>query len=240
LIGRTIGHRRDAFVLATKCGHVTGDYQGEEWTAETVRDNINRSLRRLKTDRLDLVQLHSCDADVLEQGDVIQALQAAQQAGKTRFIGYSGDNKAAQWAIESGLFDTLQTSFNLVDQSARSNLFGPAKAKNMGIIAKRPIANGAWGASKSPSGYADEYFRRYQKMSAKGPLPGDLENHILLAMGFTYAHDEIDTMIIGTRNPEHMQTNIQWFEERLPIDGAIVEALQRRFEALGEDWEQKG
>jgi aryl-alcohol dehydrogenase-like predicted oxidoreductase len=77
-------------------------------------------------------------------------------------------------------------------------------------------------------------------MDTKGPLPGDLENRILLAMGFTYAHVEIDTMIIGTRNPDHMQTNIQWFEERLPIDGAIVEALQRRFEALSEDWEQKG
>ena len=83
LIGRTIAHRRDEYVLATKCGHVTGDYQGEDWTAQTVTDSIDRSLIRMKTDHLDIVQLHSCDVGVLEKGDVIEALQAARDAGKT-------------------------------------------------------------------------------------------------------------------------------------------------------------
>jgi len=68
LIGRTIAHRRDEFVLATKAGHVTGGYEGESWTAQTVRDSIDRSLKRLRTDHLDIVQLHSCSVDVLERG----------------------------------------------------------------------------------------------------------------------------------------------------------------------------
>lgn len=240
LIGRTVAHRRQEFVLATKCGHVTGSYAGEEWTAQTVNDSIDRSLDRLQTDYLDLVQLHSCGVDVLERGQVIQALQDARQAGKTRAIGYSGDNEAAAWAINSGVFDTLQTSFNLVDQRARTHLFRKAKAQGMGIITKRPIANGAWGASKSPSEYADQYFARAQQMMALGPLPMEIEHRILLALGFTFAHDEVDVIIVGTRNPDHMKSNIDWVDTKLPIDPVLVEELHSRFEKIGQDWVQLG
>ena len=216
LIGRTVAHRRDEFVLVTKAGHITGGYDGEEWTAQTITDSIERSMLRMKTDYLDIVQLHSCGVDVLERGEVIEALQAAKRAGKTRFIGYSGDNEAAVWVVNSGLFDTLQTSFSLVDQRARTQLFPQAVAKNMGIIAKRPIANAVWGADKSPSSYADQYFARAKTMMAQGPLPGAPENRIMLALGFTLAHKAVDTAIVGTHNPAHMQANIRWLENDLP------------------------
>ena len=239
LIGRTVAHRRDEYVLATKCGHVAGDYQGEPWTAETVTHSIERSLRRLRTDYLDLVQLHSCGVDVLERGEVITALQDAQKAGKTRYIGYSGDNEAAAWAVESGLFQTLQTSFNLVDQRARTLLFPKAREQGMGIIVKRPLANAVWRAPRSPSAYADEYFRRAQILAQDGPLPNEPEDPILLALGFTLAHPEVDTAIVGTRNPAHMRANIRLVEEALPIDPATVEELHRRFQRYGQDWRQE-
>jgi len=238
LIGRTIAHRRHEYVLATKCGHITGGYAGEEWTAKTVTDSIDRSLERMRTDFIDLMQLHSCEVDVLERGEVIEALHVARQAGKIRFIGYSGDNEAAQWAVESGIFDTLQTSFNLVDQRARTRLFPQAKAKGMGTIAKRPIANGAWGVSKSPSAYADGYFERAQIMAGNGLIPNAPKDRILLALGFTLAHDEIDTVIIGTRNPAHMQANMELVEAELPINPEAVEALHRRFDEVGKGWVQ--
>jgi len=238
LIGRTIAHRRSEYVLATKCGHVTGGYTGQPWTAQTVRDSIDRSLTRMKTDHLDLVQLHSCDVAVLERGDVIQALVEAREAGKTRFIGCSGDNEAAKWVIESGLFDTLQTSFNLVEQHARTRLFRLAEDKGMGIITKRPIANGVWGAERSPRSYADEYFRRAQVMSQMGPIPGAPDGRILLAMGFVLAHPEVDTAIVGTRNPSHILANIAMMENQLPIPTEAVEELHRRFDQVGQGWIQ--
>ena len=120
---------------------------------------------------MDLVQLHSCDVDVLERGDAIDALIRAREAGKTRFASFSGDNEAAKWAVESGIFATLQTSYNLVDQHARTKgLFDMAQAAGMGVILKRPVANGVWWQNNSPYPYADEYFRRSQAMKARGAV----------------------------------------------------------------------
>ncbi len=240
LIGQTVAHRRDEYVLATKCGHVAGDFEGEPWTAQTVADSIDRSLRRMRTDQIDIIQLHSCDVDVLERGEVIQALVEAREAGKVRFLGYSGDNASALWAVESGHFDTLQTSFNLVDQRARYELLPKAEAAGMGIIAKRPIANAAWGAARAPSEYARPYFERAQTMRAQGLLPEAPGHRILLALGFTLAHDVIDTAIVGTRNPRHMQMNIEWVETKLPLAPETVKELHHRFDELGGEWEQKG
>jgi aryl-alcohol dehydrogenase-like predicted oxidoreductase len=239
LVGRAISGRRHEFVLSTKAGHAVGEAAGPSWTAETVRDSIERSLRRMRTDHLDVVHLHSCSVEILERGDVIQALRDAKEAGKTRAIGYSGDNEAAAWAVESGLFDTLQTSFNLVDQRARSRLFDGAKGRGMGIIAKRPIANAAWGAESSPSGYAAAYYRRAQTMAQQGPIPEAPGDPILLALGFTLAHQAVDTAIVGTSNAEHMQANIRLVEEELPIAETAVEELQRRFDELDTGWSQE-
>lgn len=238
LIGQTVAHRRQEFVLATKCGHLVDGEQGQEWTPETIRRSIERSLRRMKTDYLDLVQLHSCGVDILAQGEVIEALLAARDAGKTRFVGYSGDNEAALWAVESGIFDTLQTSFNLVDQQARLRLFPKIEANGMGLIVKRPIANGAWGAAQSPSAYAADYFQRAETMRRRGPIPGAPDNRIVLALGFALAHEAVDTAIVGTQNPAHMQANIDWVENELPLAAETVTALHERFEAVGQDWVQ--
>jgi hypothetical protein len=228
LIGKTLARRRDEYILATKAGHVTGDYQGEAWTAKTIRDSIGRSLARLKTDHLDLVQLHSCDVEILERGEVIQALLDAKQAGVTRFIGYSGDNEAARWAIESGHFDTLQTSFNLVDQEPRKGLLQMAKEREMGVIVKRPIANAVWGAALGSG--REAYREKARRMAGMGPISGAPEDPIALALGFTLAHDEVDTAIVGTRNPEHMLANIALMEQELPLAQAAIDELHHRFD----------
>lgn len=240
LIGKTIADRRQDYVLSTKAGHLVDEPTGMSWTAKTVRESIERSLQRMRTDYLDVVHLHSCDVTVLEEGEVIHALQDAKRAGKTRFIGYSGDNESAHWAVESGLFDTLQTSYNLVDQKARFQLLPRARQQGMGIIAKRPIANAAWGAQSIPSSYAQEYFRRAKKMIDIGPLPEAPDNPILLALGFVFASDLVDTAIVGSTDPEHIQTNIQLYIDEIPISSQTVNALYERFDKLDSGWLQQG
>ena len=237
LVGKTVAHRRSEYTLATKCGHVTGGYEGEEWTAETVTDSIDRSLTRMKTDYVDLVQLHSCKVDILERGEVIEALVKARDAGKTRFIGYSGDNEEARWAVDSGIFDTLQTSFSLVDQKARAGLLAAAEAKGMGIIIKRPIGNGVWGKSDAPSPYSQQYLERAQAMAAVGPIDG-MDDPVRMAMGFTFAHPEVDTAIVGTTNTGHLLSNIEMLNQGVSPPSGTLEALVQRFADLGENWQQ--
>ncbi|RYG36838.1 aldo/keto reductase, partial [bacterium] len=113
-IGKSVAKRRDEFHLFTKCGHTSG-LEGEDWDPNMLRRSIDRSLQRLQTDRVELIQLHTCDEATLRKGEVIDVLIRAREAGKTRFIGYSGDNDSAAYAVESGAFDTLQTSVSIAE-----------------------------------------------------------------------------------------------------------------------------
>ena len=247
LIGCTISHRRQEFVLATKAGYNRDKAAVDMWTRELIHEHIDRSLKRMKTDYLDLVHLHSCSKEILERGEAVEALLETQTAGKTRFVGYSGDNEAAAWAVKSGLFDTLETSFNIPDQSAGHNLFGPVKTRNMGLIIKRPIANGAWRSDGSPTAsrryppmrhYGDEYHRRAQLMAELGPIPDEPDDRFLTAMGFVLAHADVTTMVVGTQNPSHMRANIARMKKDPVLAPCTVGELHRRFDLLGVNWPQ--
>ena len=247
MVGQSISDRRSEFLLATKCGHPSGLQESGEydidWSIEGILLTLDRSLKRLKTDYVDLFQLHSCSVEVLEQGEVIEALTKARDAGKTRYIGYSGDNEAAEWAVNSGLFDTLQTSFSLADQRPRNGLLKRAKENGLGVIAKRPIANTAWGAGTSPTAlkkhapdYGDEYWKRTQAMAALGPIDIPSDDRILMSLGFVMAHEEIGTAIVGTRNPEHLKSNIDLCNNHLPIDDTVIKELYKRWNELDDNW----
>ena len=118
LIGSAIGTRRDEFYLFTKCGHPHGMESAANWSEDSILQSIQRSLERLQTDRVDIVQLHSCSEKELRKGEAINALKVARERGYTRYIGYSGDSRAAHYAVECGAFDTLQTSLSIADQEA--------------------------------------------------------------------------------------------------------------------------
>ena len=246
LIGMVVSERRSEFVLATKAGHYLPRGDGDDWTYDLITSSIDRSLERMKTEYVDLVQLHSCSVEILERGDVIRALQDAKAAGKTRHVGYSGDNESAKWAVTSGLFDTLQTSFSLVDQSARINLFADVEANDMGLIVKRPIGNAVWGAAADPRPYEHipeytmEYTRRAGVMGEEGPLADDPPDRIRLALGFTFAHPEVDVTIVGTQRPHHMKSNLEMVSEPLGVTDATVSDLHARWDKFADGWEQRG
>jgi aryl-alcohol dehydrogenase-like predicted oxidoreductase len=180
-----------------------------------LRQSIERSLRLLKTDHLDVLQLHSCSLDILRQGDVITVIQEAKAAGKTRFIGYSGDGQDAVYAIESGVFDTLQTSVNVFDQESITLTLPKAKAANMGVIVKRPIGNVAWHNGDQPptSGYARTYWDRLQKLKYSWADPAKMEESVSIALRFTLAQPGVHTAIVGTQNPDRWVQNAKLLED---------------------------
>src|SRR6476619_4448139 len=140
LIGKTVADRRADYFLFTKCGHPRG-VGSEDWSPGSLLESIERSLQRLRTEQLDLIQLHSCSEAVLRKGEVIAALQMARDKGHARYLGYSGDGQAARYAVECGAFDTLHTSIHIADQEAIDLALPLAREKGVGVIAKRPVAN---------------------------------------------------------------------------------------------------
>ena len=216
LIGQTIGGRRDQFVLVSKCGQKVPGVEGEDWSPPLIAQTVDRSLKRLKTDRLDVMLLHSCSLDVLQRGDAVAALAKAREQGKIRFAGYSGDNDAAAYAAGLPDIAVIETSVNLADQANVTRVLPAAKRNNLGVIAKRPIANAAWKDPSSQPGmyqnYARPYTERLQKMAIQPNelgLSGPPEQAWPeLALRFTLSFPEVSTAIVGTTNPKNAQQNV--------------------------------
>jgi aryl-alcohol dehydrogenase-like predicted oxidoreductase len=231
LIGKTVADRRADFYLFTKCGHPRG-VGSEDWSLASLLESIERSLLRLKTDRLDLIQLHSCPEAILRKGDAIAALQKAREKGYARYIGYSGDSRAAKHAVECGAFDTLQTSINIADQEALDLTLPIARESNMGVIAKRPIANAAWKENHKPiESYHHAYWDRLSKLHYEFIRQRPLEESIAHALRFTLSIPGIHTAIVGTTKPERWLQNAKVVEAGL-LGNAEVEAVRERWEEI--------
>src|SRR5919108_3112737 len=157
-MGPAVSDRRRELLLFTKCGHPRGFGAGD-WRPASLLRSIERSLQRLRTEVIDLVQLHSCSEAELRRGDAIAALETARSRGLARYIGYSGDGAAARYAVETGRFDTLQISVSVADQDALDAVLPAARERGLGIIAKRPVANVAWRSRSRPP--ASAYHRTY-------------------------------------------------------------------------------
>lgn len=229
-IGHAVGHRRNDFYLFTKCGHPHGIESGANWSKTSILESIERSLRRLGTDRVDVVQLHSCSESELRKGEAIEALQTAREKGYTRYIGYSGDSGAARYAVECSAFDTLQTSISIADQEAIELTLPVAREKNIGVIAKRPLANVAWRTGHHPiDSYHHEYWERLRKLEYDFLTDEDLEHTVSIALRFTLTVSGVHTAIVGTTKPERWESNAQLLET-----GPLSE---REFQAIRQRWE---
>lgn len=238
LIGQAVAHRRNDFHLFTKVGHEHGWDKAHDWSAQSIERTIERSLKRLRTDRLDLVQLHSCGLDVLERGEATAALERARQQGKTRFIGYSGDDQPALAAVRSGRFDTLQTSISIADQQAIDLLLPITREKNMGVIVKRPIANAAWRDASEPAGqYHHTYWKRLKELQYDFLKDWERTAEAAsIALRFTLSQPGVHTAIVGTQNPARWMENARMLDAG-PLPQERVEAIRARWKAIARpDW----
>lgn len=240
-IGAAVGHRRNEFVLVSKCGQAFPDIDGEAWSAQAITQTVDRALKRLKTDRLDVMLLHSCDLEVLQRGEAVGALAKAREAGKIRFAGYSGDNEAAAYA--AGLPDVavIETSVNICDQANIDAVLPPARQHDVGVLAKRPIANAAWRDAAEQQGIYVDYAKTYAgRLKQMAITPADLgfaaDGWSEMALRFTLAQPGVTTAIVGTTSPANVAVNLAAVEKGpLPADavGKLREAFRR---AGGANW----
>jgi len=232
-IGRAIADRRRDFFLMTKCGHADGA-DGPDWEPVMLARSIDRSLKRLRTDYVDVMQLHSCSAATLADGAVIDVLVRARDAGKTRFIGYSGDSDDALFAVGTGAFDTLQISLSIADQEAIDLVLPKARERAMGVIAKRPIANAAWiGRRGASDAYSRPYYDRLKKLDYDFL---DAANSVEIALRFTLSTPGVHTAIVGTAKPGRWEENARAASAG-PLPAALYEKIRARWRSVASpDW----
>ncbi len=229
LIGTAISDRRKEYVLVSKCGALNG-FTRFDWSKKGIQETIENSLRQLRTDFLDVVLLHGCDRTILERGECIEALQRAQERGLTRYFGYSGDGDDAKFAIEMDIFDVFQTSVSIADQEALETTIPLANEREIGVIAKRSIANASWRHNELPENeYHQEYWRRFQDLQYSF-LEKDMSEAVGIAMKFVLFVDGITTALIGTTKKGRWQQNADLLDQ--------IEFSDNDFRAIRERWSE--
>ena len=223
LIGRCLAGRMGEFVIATKCGCITGGEEGEAYSRPVIERSIDRSLERLGVESLDLVFLHTCSAEILRAGEAAEALLRARDAGKVRCTGYSGDGEDALQAISMGLFDALQVTFNILSQEALDEVLPAAEAAGLGVVAKRPIANARLLREDSPHHHGGPWWDPVRPLlTAEGAWDDPLE----CALRFTLSHPVITSAIVGTTDPAHAAENARRARAE-PLSPRLLEALHQ-------------
>jgi aryl-alcohol dehydrogenase-like predicted oxidoreductase len=230
-IGRHLAGRRDEFVLSTKVGYGIPGY--EDWTGPVIAAGVDAALGRLRTDRIDVVHLHSCPLEVLERGEVVAALRAAVAAGKVRVAAYSGDNAPLEWAVASGAFGSIEVSVNLADQRAIERALPAAGERGLGVIAKRPAANAPWRFAERPA--ATDVALYWDRWRALGLDPGPY-GWTELSLRFAAWREGVHCAIVGTSRLEHLRQNVEQVEKG-PLPPETAEAIRAAFRVHGAGWE---
>ena len=229
-IGKLLGHRRADFVLSTKGGY--GVEGVPDWTGDCITRGVEQALRLMRTDVIDVMHLHSCPQDTLRRWEVVEALLAAKRAGKIRAAAYSGENADRAFAIECGAFDVIQTSVNICDQRVIAEALPLTQEKQIGVIAKRPIANAFWRHAGQPHGdYSEVYWLRNQAMQLS-PAPLSWTE---FALRFTAFKPGVGTCIVGTANMAHLEENIRQVANG-PLPTELVEKTRAAFLREDRDW----
>lgn len=224
-IGRHLAHRRAEFILSTKVGY--GIEGVPDWTHDCILAGVDRALKLMRTDRLDIVHFHSCPVEVLQRGDIIDALDKCVKAGKVRVPAYSGENEALEWAAASGRFGGLMCSVNVFDQRAIEIV----TKCGVGVIAKRPVGNAPWLHAERPTGkYCEEYWLRMKAM--KLDFGAEWPDVALRFAAFTPG---VTSCIVGGTNLDHIRANVASIA-RGPLPEGVVARIRRAFAEHDTGW----
>ena len=250
LIGRYLSGRRDEYFLASKCGCPLSPLPGDpvpaphDYRPRNVRAGVEQSLRRLRTDRLDLVQVHMSPSQAqLEADDTVGTLEELRDEGKVRFIGMSGTLPNLPDHLAMGVFDVFQIPYSLV-QRDHEDLITQAAEQGAGTLVRGGAARGApaedKGWQRGPIGVEEGVARaRWEQAGADELVDG--MSRMELVIRFTLSHPGLSSAIIGTASPEHLAQNLA-IAEKGPLPADLYTLAKERFagpEHHGESREER-
>jgi len=197
-IGLVMTKRRDEVVLASKV---------IRRSREEAEEDIATSLKLLQTDCIDLYQIHDVSSRenyerATGPGGALDAVRAARDEGKVRFIGVSGHNvELLVEAIETGWFDTVQVAYNLANTAAAERLLPRAQELNVGVINMKPLGGGNL---PKPVELHDDSDSEYQ-VTAEA------------ALRFCMSNPNVTVVIPGMRAMEELEENVATAESFEPM-----------------------
>ena len=230
LIGQFLKKTNESLFVATKLGR-TGELYPDKYTEANIRAATEASLKRLNLEALDLTQLHCIPRTVLQQGDVFESLRSLQTEGKIRHFGASVESMdEALLCLEQEGLASLQIIFNIFRQKPIVTFFERAKAKNVALIIRLPLASGLLsGKMTVNTTFAAEDHRNYNRDGAafnvgetfaglpyelgvaladdlKPIVPGDM-TMAQMAQRWILDHDAVTTVITGASRSDQVVAN---------------------------------
>jgi aryl-alcohol dehydrogenase-like predicted oxidoreductase len=166
LLARLRRERSDASLyLATKAGRRLDPHTADGYTYENLSSFVNRSLKNLDTDCLDLLQLHSAPWEVYYRPEVFEALDRLMHAGKIRHYGVSVEKvEEALKAIECPGVQSVQIIFNIFRQRSAEFFFPEAARRQVGVLVRLPLSSGMLtGKLRRDSSFAPDDHRAYNR-----------------------------------------------------------------------------
>jgi aryl-alcohol dehydrogenase-like predicted oxidoreductase len=183
------------------------------FTRENVVAGVEQSLKRLRTDYLDVVQFHASPSRAqLEEHGGLDALLDLQRAGKVRFIGMSGTLPNLPEQIAMGVFDVFQIPYSAV-QAEHEELISQAAAAGAGTVIRGGAAKGAWDGT-----------------ALDDLLDGASRTEFILR--FTLSHPDLHTTIVGTSDVGHLEANLA-AARKGPLAADVYAEANRRLAADG-------
>jgi len=242
LLGIVLSRRRQEVVIATKVG-VSRDSDGrltKDFSRAHISHAVDGSLKRLRTDYIDLYQLHNPTLEELRRDDIHEAMDRLQEVGKIRYWGISVNTpEEGIEIINHGWGYALQVLYNILNQAPAKELFPLAKQKGYGIIARVPLASGLLSGKFRPdSTFATDDVRqnfltpkRLEEViprvdEAKSIIGGTARSLAEGALRFVLADDAVSTTIPGAKNLRQVEMNVAADEVRIPQE--VVDKLRAR------------
>jgi aryl-alcohol dehydrogenase-like predicted oxidoreductase len=240
VIGRALeGNARHRAVIATKAGLKSPS--GNDFSPHHIAAAADASLQRLNTDYIDILQLHNPTQAALEDPELWETLRSLKHEGKIRAYGASVQSpRDAVKAIENGEVDTVQVVFNVIDQEARV-LFETARSRNVGIIARVPLASGFLTGKYSQ----DHKFHRTdwrarlgeprRRLMVRRAQALDLVTEALgstraqAALAFVLSYPDVGVTIPGVKTPEQAQENAA-ATDHAPLAQPLLRHLEQAYE----------
>lgn len=235
-LGKALSSRDlESLIVSTKGGTILskGNRVSKNFTRESLFSNLHKSLKNLKLEKIDLFQLHSPRLNDLND-DVYDTVLRMKEEGKILHCGISCDGEVLKKAIDSGIFETVMCTYNIIDYKS-IKLIKEAKSKNIGTIIKSPLAHAVfsnqifrinniqsvWYFLRILKNFKSKLVRGYKYRflnNIKGFSPAEI------ALNFVVRNENIDLVMIGTTNEKHLLENLNSLQKDIPY--SIIKKIE--------------